>query len=138
MTLRKKFIGLIIGYFISQLLSMVVGLFLFLYIALYILSIIVGLVWMNKEHFEQGRLKSLKEVLSISFVANLILTLIYLKILYFNPKINWILENGGTEQDPWILLTYFPTIFFTISFLVYIIGAVIIKLKHKNIVSKID
>ena len=138
MTIRKKFIGLIIGYFISQLLSMVVGFFLFLYLILYFLSLIVGLLWMNKEHIEHGRLKSLKDVLVISFVANLILTLIYLKVLYFNPQINWTLENGGAEQDPWILLTYFPTIFFIMSFLVYIIGALIIKLKHKKIVSKID
>ena len=128
---RKIFIFLLIGYFITQLLSLYFGFLLFFYSALYFLSIIIGLVWL-KRNFEINKdFKPLKTIIIISFIVNLILSLIYLKVLYFNPKINWTIENGGFEQDPMLLLTYFPSVFFLFSSGVFIIEVLYLKfIKH--------
>lgn len=128
----KKFhilILILLGYIVSQLLAIYLqnSIFIILYLVLYLYNIILGIFWLKSEF----KWNTIIKYLLLTLTSNIILTLIYLKIFYFNPEINWKLK-GDFEQDPIILYTYLPSVFFIISIFIFIISTFIIWIINKN------
>jgi hypothetical protein len=96
-----------------------VGLLLFTYIIAYIIAIIYSAVKSSKAIMQENSLKASIRSLLLFLVANLILFLIYIPTLLYNPEINWKLK-GEVEQDPIILQAYVPPVLFVIAAVIII------------------
>lgn len=104
-----------------------VGLFLFVYVIAYISAIIYSAIRTSRGIRQTGNLKIMTHSLIPFFIANLILFIIYLPTLVYNPEINWKLK-GEAEQDPMILLAYIPPAFLVIAFVILIMTAIVTKI----------
>ena len=124
----KTIIWLLLLYMLLQLgaLFLGVGLFLFAYVIAYLIAIIHSAIQTSKAITKKSSLKNLVHSLIFFFIANLVLFLIYLPMLVYNPEINWALK-GGVEQDPMILQAYVPPVLFVIAALIIILTAVVSK-----------
>ena len=125
----KKIIWLFLAYMLCQLGSLFlgVGLFLIVYIVLYFITLVYFAITTSITLIQKENLKVIFNLLFLAFAANLILFLIYIPTLIYNPDINWHLK-GEAEQDPMILQAYFPPIFFTASLAIVILTGVITKI----------
>ena len=105
--------------------------FLFAYLAIYMAAIIYAAVQTSKAVTRNDSLKPLVPTLTSFFVANLILFLIYIPTLIYNPEINptftWKLLADGETQDPMILQVCIPPIFFCITFVILLLIALATK-----------
>ena len=63
------------------------------------------------------------------FLANLLLFIVYVPLLLLNPEINWHLK-GEAEQDPKILMVYFPLVALIAAWIILVIVGVITKLQQ--------
>lgn len=125
----KIFIWALISYMAFQLATLFLGFgfFLFIYVILYIIAIIYATIQSCRSLTQDQNFKGGAYSLSYFFIVNLILFLIYLPTLIYNPEINWKLK-GGVEQDPMILQAYVPILFFIIAATVLIVALLIAKL----------
>lgn len=138
---NKIYIISLIGYAIFQLLSLIIKspFILFVYFSLFGVSIGSGITNINKNYKLYNSLKTLWANVLLTFIVNLILTIIYIPTLILNPKVNWTLLDGRKEMDPMILLASFPTIFFMISLVTFTVASIlIIFFKKKNAENKIE
>ncbi len=134
LTKNRYYLIALSGYMVMQLLTLIVNsvlLFLF-YEALFIIAIVIGIIWIIKDYKSNWNLKALGLSISLNFLTNLILTIVYIPTLILNLKINWTLENGGGEVNPMILLAFFPTVHFLGATLVFVICGLICKIFIKN------
>ena len=131
---NKTYLLFLIGYMLIQLSSLVLhsAILLILYEICFIASVIVAIKWISKAYKTERLLTPIWLTISFNFIANLILTIIYIPTLYLNPAINWKLKDGGVESDPMILLTYFPTVHFIIGSLIILISGLTIRLIIKR------
>ena len=100
---------------------------------LFVISIIVAIIWVSKTYKNHRKFTPLPYAIILNFIANLILTMIYIPTLILNPEINWSLKNGGQESDPMILLAYFPTLNFCLFLIIMLLTSITLKLSttHK-------
>ena len=122
----KTIISLLLLYIFSQAGSLAFGGLLFVYIVVYLLAIIYSVITISKTVLQDGRLKPVVSSLVLFFAANLILLLIYLPTLAYNPEINWKLK-GEYEQDPKILQAYFPAVFFGFYFIIVLVTVIVTR-----------
>ncbi|MDB5221539.1 MAG: hypothetical protein JWN83_206 [Chitinophagaceae bacterium] len=129
----KNIIWLLLSYVVFQLgtLFLGVGLFFFVYIIIYLIAIIYSATTISKAIKQTGNLNFLIRSLLLFFIANLILFLIYIPTLIYNPEINWKLK-GEIAQDPMILQVYVPPIFFVIALVIITATAMINKDRYKS------
>jgi hypothetical protein len=131
---NKIIFWLLLSYVLFQLASLFLGnapLF-FAYIIVYLIAIVYTATKCAKMSFTTGSIKPLTVPIVMFLLANLLLFLIYLPTLIFNPNINWRLK-GEAEADPMLLQAYVPVVFFVIAFLVILLGSVSAKLvAHKR------
>ena len=125
----KTLLWLLISYVLLQLgaLFFGVGLFLFVYLIIYLSAIIYATFQTSRAIKQSNSLKSLLPTLVLFFIANLILFLIYIPTLIYNPNINWKLK-GEVEQDPMILQAYVPPAFFCVALIALLLTALVTKL----------
>jgi hypothetical protein len=125
----KTVIWLLLFYMLLQLgaLFLGVGLFLFVYVIAYIIAIVHSSIKSSRAMTQYSNMKAAAYSLSWFFIANLVLFLIYLPTLIYNPEINWKLK-GEVEQDPMILQAYVPIVFFIIAATIIIVTLLITKL----------
>ena len=138
--------GLLILYVLLQLAALFFGFrldtafFLFAYPAIYFVAIIYASVQTSKAVTRNNSLKPLASTLISFFVANLILFLIYIPTLIYNPDVNptftWKLLADGETQDPIILQAYIPPIFFCIAFVMLVLTALVTKFISGYIVAR--
>jgi hypothetical protein len=119
----------LLSYVLFQLASLFLGIALlfFAYIIVYLIAIVYAAVKCAKLTFTTGSLKPLTISIVMFLLANLLLFLIYLPTLIFNPNINWRLK-GQAEVDPLLLQAYVPVVFFGIAFLIIFLSSVVAKL----------
>ncbi|MGF6906697.1 hypothetical protein [Fusobacterium sp. PH5-44] len=131
---NKIYVISLIGYVLFQLLSLIIKFpfILFMYFSLFGVSIGSGITNINRNYKLHNSFKTLWINILLSFIANLALTLIYIPTLILNPKVNWTLLDGRKEMDPIILLAAFPSIFFLISVITFIIASILIIIFKKN------
>jgi lysylphosphatidylglycerol synthetase-like protein (DUF2156 family) len=125
----KTLLWLLISYVILQLGTLFFGvaLFLFVYLLLYVSAIVYAGIKTSKAIMQKSKQNPLLPTLFLFLVANLLLFLIYLPTLIYNPDINWKLK-GEAEQDPMILQAYVPPSFFCIALVVLSLTAFVTKL----------
>ena len=125
----KTIIGLLLLYMLFQLgaLFLGVGLFLFVYTIAYIIAIIYSASQSSKAITQDRSLKVTLHSLTLFFIVNIVLFLIYIPTLIYNPEINWKLK-GEVEQDPMILQAYVPVAFFIIATLIILLTAVVTEI----------
>jgi hypothetical protein len=126
---NKTYILFLIGYMLIQLSTLVFhsAILFIIYEIFFIGSVIVAIIWIYKTYKIEQLMTPIWLTIFLNFLANLILTIIYIPTLYLNPAINWKLKDGGVESDPMILLTYFPTVHFIIGFLIILISGFTIR-----------
>jgi len=124
----KTAIWILLLYMLLQLgtLFLGVGLFFFVYVIAYIFAIIRSSIKSSKAMTQDSSVKVAAYSLTWFFIANLVLFLIYLPTLIYNPEINWKLK-GEVEQDPMILQAYVPIVFFIIAATIIIMSVLITK-----------
>lgn len=127
-TESKYIVGLLAGYVLCQLGALFTGngIFFLVYIVLYLVAIFCSSIDTARAIMQGRRLLLSLQHLILHFLANLILFLIYLPTLIYNPEINWKLK-GGVEQDPLILQSYVPPLFFFVTVLILLLTAFIAK-----------
>ena len=76
---------------------------------------------------QDNNIKSAAYSLTWFFIANLILILIYLPTLIYDPEINRRIK-GEVDQDPMILQAYVPIAFFIIATIIIILTILITKI----------
>lgn len=103
-----------------------VGLFFILYLIIYLAVLIYAAIQTSKAVIQRKGLKTFLPVVASSFIANLILFLIYIPALIYNPEINWKLK-GEAEQDPMILQAYVPPVLFCIFLIGQLLTALVTK-----------
>ena len=124
----KTIIWLLVSYMLLQLgaLFLGVGLFLFAYVITYVIAMIHSAIKSSRAMTRDSNIKSAVYSLTWFLISNLVLFLVYLPTLIYNPEINWKL-NGGVEQDPMILQAYVPVVFFIIAATIIIKSLLITK-----------
>ena len=124
----KTVIWLLLSYMLFQLgaLFLGVGLFLFVYVVAYIIAITHSAIKSSRSMTQYTSMKAAAYSLTWFFIANLVLFLIYLPTLIYNPRINWKLK-GDVEQDPMILQAYVPVVFFIIAATIIMLTVVVAK-----------
>jgi len=130
---RTIFAALLIGYILFQLISLFVssGFFMILCELTFLGSLIAGILWLLEDYRNHVKFKSLGKVIGAVFLANMILTLIYIPLLVLNPAVNWTLK-GETEYDPIILMALFPAVHLIVGIIILFIGVLLIKLFSKK------
>jgi hypothetical protein len=125
----KTVIWLLLSYMLLQLgaLFLGVGLFLFVYAIVYIIAIVHSAIKSSSAMTQDSNMKTAAYSLTWFFIANLVLFLVYLPTLIYNPEINWKLK-GGVEQDPMILQAYVPIVFFIIAATTIVVTIIFTKL----------
>jgi hypothetical protein len=125
----KTLLWLLTSYMLFQLgaLFLGVGLFFLVNLIIYLAALIYAAIQTSKAVTRNISLKPLLPTLILFFVSNLILFLIYIPTLLYNPSINWKLK-GEVEQDPMILQAYVPPIFFGIALIGLLLTAIATKL----------
>lgn len=124
----KTIIWLLVSYMLFQLgaLFLGVGLFLFAYVIAYVIAIIHSAIKSSRAMTQDSNFKSAVYSLTWFFIANIVLFLVYLPTLIYNPEINWKLK-GEVEQDPIILQAYVPVVFFIIAATIIIVTLLMTK-----------
>lgn len=124
----KTVIWLLLSYTLFQLgaLFLGVGLFLFVYVITYIIAMTRSAIKSSRVVMQDSSIKTATYSLTWFFIANLVLFLIYLPTLIYNPEINWKLK-GGVEQDPMILQAYVPIVFFITAVTIIVLTVVVTK-----------
>jgi hypothetical protein len=96
-------------------------------------SIIIAVVWISKNHERSNNFLPFLYTTLLSFLANLLLILVYIPMLLLNREINWSLNGETTESDPMILLAYLPTLNFIIFLLIVGIQTLSLKIHQKEL-----
>jgi hypothetical protein len=125
----KTLLWLLTSYVLLQLGALFLGVSLFLiaYLIIYLAALIYAAIQASKAIKGNSTLKPLFAPLVLFFVANLVLFLIYIPTLLYNPHINWKLK-GEVEQDPMILQAYVPPVLFGIALIGLLMTALGTKL----------
>lgn len=113
----KKLIWLLAMYVATQLLALFSGatFLFFAYILLYLLSLIYAVSRAIRAVKMENRLRPVVHLLFLFFIANALLTAVYVPALLYNPDINWRLR-GEHEVDPMLLQVYVPLLLFVLAF----------------------
>jgi hypothetical protein len=114
---NKRLIVRLSLYVIFQIASLYIGFFLFAYLLVYIIAIITSAIRLASEIKEHNSIKPLFTHLFLFFVANLILFVIYIPAIIYNPDINWALK-GGIEVDPMFMQIYILPIAFVSALII--------------------
>lgn len=124
----KYIVGLLVGYMLFQLgaLSTGNGIFFLIYIILYLVAIFCSAIETSRVIMQDESILLSLQHLIFHLLANLILFLIYLPTLIYNPEINWKLK-GEVEQDPMILQSYVPLFFFAVAVMILLVTALVAK-----------
>jgi hypothetical protein len=125
----KTVIWLLLSYMLFQLgaLFLGFGIFLFVYVIAYLIAIIHSAIKSSRAMTQDSGIKTAGYALTWFFIINLVLFLIYLPTLIYNPDINWKLK-GEVEQDPMILQAYVPVVFFIVAATIIIMTLISTKL----------
>jgi lysylphosphatidylglycerol synthetase-like protein (DUF2156 family) len=125
---NKTLLWLLILYVLLQLATLFlgIGLFLFVYLIIYLAALIYAAIQTSRAVKQNNSLKPVLPSLVSFFIANLVLFLIYIPTLIYNPNINWKLK-GEVEQDPMILQAYVPLAFFCIALIGLLFTALVTK-----------
>lgn len=129
---NKIYIISLIGYTVFQLSSLIIKspFILFMYFSLFGVSIGSGITNINRNYKLYNSLNTLWINIFLAFIINLILTLIYIPTLVLPILKHY---NGKNEMDPMMLLAAFPTVFFIIISITFIIASILIKIfSNKN------
>ena len=84
----------------------------------YLIAIFFGTLSLKKS-IKYFFISALWQFLLVFFIVNIILFLFWIFKIHLNPEINWTIEHGGNEVDPFYLMLYLPIMNFLI---VVIIG----------------
>ena len=122
---NKPYLFLLLGYCITQF-------FWPLSELLFLVSIVVAITWISKSYKLDKSFSPIFYTTFCCFLANLILTLIYIPLLILNPEVNWSLQDGRHESDPMILLAYFPAINFILFVVVVLIAVLTLKVAERE------
>jgi hypothetical protein len=119
-------------YAVFQILSVFLGnaLFLFAYLIVFIIAIVVGILDVRYKTLNCFSWKNILYPFFLFFITNLILFLIYLPTIWYNPEINW-KDKGEAEQDPMILQVFVPIVFCIFSFIVLFVTWCVTKITMK-------
>jgi len=133
MLLNRIVFWLLFSYVLVQLLSLVLGSVFLLsgYLLLYLIAIIYTVLKTSKIIIQAGNIRIIILPLVFFFIGNLILFLIYIPTLIYNPNINWKLK-GGFEVDPMLYQAFVPPVFFCIALIVITFVALVTKLVSNN------
>ena len=128
---HRTVIWLLIIYLLLQLSSLYqrIGVFVFIYPVIYLIAIIYAAIIISRTMMHSSSLRPFFNLVALFFITNLILFLIYLPTIVYNPEINWRLK-GEQEQDPMILTAYIPIAFFIISFVALGLTAIFSRIAH--------
>ena len=127
MKINKKYLMFLIAYAFCQLMTLFYALSAILFI--YVLSFGLALGTGIRDIYQEKSFKPVKTNILLSFIVNLILTLIYIPTVLL-PIIN---HSTGLEQaDPMVLIVGFPTVFFIISVIVFLVVGLFVKIFKKN------
>ena len=128
---NKTLLWLLAAYLILQLASLFlsIGILLFIYIVFYLAAIFVGSKYVFTNIKKENNFKPLFYSILLFFISNLLLFLIYIPTLIYNPNINWRLK-GEAEVDPMILQAYVPPIFFVAAIVVLTFSALAAKIVY--------
>jgi hypothetical protein len=128
----KMLFWLLFVYVVLQLgtLFLGIGLFLFLYLIAYVIAIVTASIKTARSVSQEQHFKPLLQPVILFLTANLILFLIYIPALIYNPNINWKLK-GETEADPMILQVYVPPVFFGTALVFLVLCSLITYLVAK-------
>lgn len=108
------------------------GLLFLIYELIFIAATLIAVVWIVNIYKASRKLTAVGLSITLNFIVNLILTIVYIPTLILNPKINWGLEGGGGESDPMILLAFFPLGHFIVASIIFMISGLICRLIIKN------
>ena len=108
------------------------GLIFLAYEFVFVAATLIGIIWIVKSYKTNRKLTTVGLTITLNFIVNLIMTIVYIPTLILNPKINWSLENGGGESDPMILLAFFPVAHFIAASIIFLICGLICRLTIKN------
>lgn len=122
---NKLYAFLLVGYMISQFFFPISEL-------IFIVAIVVAIKWISRTYKSEKKFTALTYSIILNFVANLILTAIYIPTLILNPNINWSLQDGRNESDPMILLAYFPTANFILFLIVVLFASLSLKISAES------
>jgi hypothetical protein len=134
---NKTIFWLLLSYVLLQLASLFLGnaLLLFAYVIVYLTAIFYTVTKCVKTITAMGSSKVVIISLMMFLLANLLLFLVYLPTLIFNPNINWRLR-GEVEVDPMLLQAYVPAVLFGIASIAICLSSIIAKFvanrKSKN------
>lgn len=128
MLIDKTLVWLLLSYVLFQLAALFlgVGLFLFAYLIVYIIAIIYSATKTAKAIVQTGSIRLALYPLLAFLLANIVLFIVYLPTLIYNPNINWKLK-GEVEQDPMILQAYVPPVFFCMALLIFLLTTLVTK-----------
>ena len=126
---HRTVIWLLLSYLLLQLSSLYqrIGVFVFIYPVIYLIAIIYAAIIISRTMMHSSSLRPFFNLVTLFFITNLILFLIYLPTIVYNPEINWQLK-GEQEQDPMILTAYIPIAFFIISFVALVLTAALSRI----------
>jgi len=120
---NKTYLFLIVAYLLTQF-------FWPLSELIFLVSIVIAIKWISKTYKTNKSFSPISNSIVLCFVANLILTLIYIPLLVLNPEVNWSLQDGRQESDPMILLAYFPAVNFIFFVLAVLMAGLTIKVSE--------
>lgn len=126
---KTTVIWLLLLYILCQLAALFLNsvFFLLFYVIAYIIAIIHSAIKSSKAMARDNNIKSAAYSLTCFFIANLILILIYLPTLVYDPEINWSIK-GEVDQDPMILQAYVPVAFFIIATIIITLTILVTKI----------
>ena len=127
MKINKKYLMFLIAYAFCQLMTLFYALSAILFI--YVLSFGLALGTGIRNIYQVKSFGPVKTNILLSFIVNLILTIIYIPTVLL-PIINH--SNGLEQADPMVLIVGFPTVFFIISVIVFLVVGLFVKILKKN------
>lgn len=100
---------ILVIYAIFQISSVFLGnvLLFYAYLIAFVIAIVIGVLDVRHKTLNCFSYKIISYPFLMFFVTNLILLLVYLPTIWFNPEINW-KQKGEVEQDPMILQVFVP------------------------------
>ncbi|CAN5825228.1 hypothetical protein BH10BAC2_BH10BAC2_38340 [soil metagenome] len=126
---NKTLLWSLVIYLLLQLASLFlsIGILLLTYIVAYLVAIFVSSKYVFISIKNENNFNPLFYCSLLFFISNLLLFLIYIPTLIYNPNINWILK-GEAEVDPMILQAYVPPMFFVAAILTLLFSTLAAKL----------
>jgi hypothetical protein len=91
-----------------------------------LVAIVYTAIKTSRAIVQEGNMKPIFFSSLAFLIANLVLFLVYIPTLIYNPDINWKLK-GEAEQDPMIQQAYVPPVFFCIALIILLLSALISK-----------